>query len=71
MECRKLYYEDCLLQEFSANVTDCQQTDRGWDVTLDATAFDPEGGGQACDLGALGGVRVLDTQEKNDAVVHF
>ena len=40
-------------------------------MTLDQTAFYPEGGGQACDLGTLGGVRVLDVKEKGEAVVHL
>ncbi len=71
MECRKLYYEDCLLREFTANVTGCQQTEKGWEVTLDATAFYPEGGGQACDLGTLGDARVLDVQEQDSKIVHL
>jgi two-component system response regulator (stage 0 sporulation protein A) len=53
METRKLYYEDCLLREFSARVVGCQKTEKGFLVELDATAFYPEGGGQPCDLGDL------------------
>ena len=71
METRKLYYEDCHLSRFSASVLSCGQTDKGWEVVLDATAFYPEGGGQACDLGTLNGVRVLDVQEKGEQVVHL
>ncbi len=71
METRKLYYEDCNLQEFTATVTSCLQTDKGWAVTLDATAFYPEGGGQACDLGTLGDARVLNVREQGQQVVHL
>ena len=68
---RKLFYEDSHLQEFTAAVTDCRQAEKGWLVTLDATAFYPEGGGQACDIGTLGGVRVLDVQEKDGKILHL
>ena len=71
METRKLYYEDCHLAVFDAKVLSCEETDRGWEVILDATAFYPEGGGQACDLGTLGGVNVLDVQERGEAVIHL
>ena len=71
METRKLYYEDCHLSVFSARVMGCEQTDKGWNVVLDATAFYPEGGGQACDLGTLGGVRVLDVREKGEQILHL
>ena len=64
MEIRKLYYEDCHLQTFTARVLRCDQTSKGFAVVLDATAFYPEGGGQACDLGVLGGVKVLDVREQ-------
>ena len=69
METRKLYYEDCHLRRFLGQVLSCEQTDKGWEVILDATAFYPEGGGQACDLGVLGGVRVLDVQEKGESLL--
>ena len=71
MECRKLYYEDCLLRSFTATVTGCDPTEKGWEVTLDATAFYPEGGGQACDLGTLGNARVLDVQERDGRIIHL
>ena len=71
METRKLYYEDCHLSAFSARVVSCEPAEKGFEVTLDATAFYPEGGGQACDLGILGSARVLDVREKGEAVVHL
>ena len=71
METRKLYYEDCLLREFTAEVLSCEKCETGFAVVLSATAFYPEGGGQACDLGKLGDARVLDVQEREEAVVHY
>lgn len=71
METRKLYYEDCMLRQFSATVVACRQTEKGFLVELDATAFYPEGGGQACDLGTLGDVRVLDVREEGETVLHL
>lgn len=71
METRKLYYEDCHLARFGARVESCQATQAGYWITLDATAFYPEGGGQACDLGTLGEARVLDVQEREGQVAHL
>ena len=68
---RKLYYEDCHLRQFTATVTGCQRAENGWQITLDATAFYPEGGGQACDLGTLGDARVLDVREQDGQVLHL
>ena len=71
METRKLYYEDCHLRQFSATVVGCTKTDNGWQTVLDATAFYPEGGGEAADSGVLGGVNVLDVQEKEGEILHL
>ncbi len=68
---RKLYYEDCHLAAFTATVTGCTATEKGFEIILDATAFYPEGGGQACDLGYLSGVNVLDVQERGQEIVHL
>ena len=71
MGTRKLYYEDCHLSVFPARVLACVKSEKGYLITLDQTAFYPEGGGQPCDLGTLGGVPVLDVQEQGENVVHL
>ena len=71
MQTRKLYYEDSHRKEFTAQVLSCTPVEKGYEVILDATAFYPEGGGQAADTGVLGGIRVLDTRERGETVVHL
>ncbi len=71
METKKLYYEDSLCREFTATVTGCREAKGGWAVTLDATAFYPEGGGQPCDLGTLADVKVLDVREDGETILHL
>ena len=71
MRTRKLYYEDSRRQVFTAEVISCEKTEKGYEVLLDATAFYPEGGGQAADTGFLNGIRVKDTRERGETVVHF
>ena len=68
---RKLYYEDCQLTEFIARVTGCEEGKGGFRVTLDATAFYPEGGGQPWDLGTLGEANVLEVREEGEEVIHL
>ena len=69
METRKLYYEDCHLTTFHARVLSCVCSPGGYLITLDATAFYPEGGGQACDWGKLGDVSVFDVQEGDEGII--
>ncbi len=70
MKTRKIFYEDPMCGEFTARVLRCEKGENGYRVVLDATAFYPEGGGQAADVGTLGGVKVLDTREMGDQIVH-
>lgn len=67
----KLYYQDAFTRTFTAVVTSCVQEKDRWAVTLDRTAFYPEGGGQPADHGTLGGAAVLDVREKNEEIIHF
>ena len=70
METEKLYYADPFLKEFTATVLDCQAGRNGYTVTLDRTAFYPEGGGQPADHGTLDGAAVTDVHEKNGVIFH-
>ena len=68
---KRLYYEDAYCREFDARVTDCREGKRGWEVTLDQTAFYPEGGGQPADEGTMGEAKVLDVKEGGEEVIHL
>lgn len=70
METDTLYYKDSYLKTFTARVISCTPVDGKFAVVLEDTAFYPEGGGQACDLGTLDGIEVLDVQEENGTIVH-
>lgn len=67
----KLFYEDPFLVEFTAQVLSCTPDKEGFAVTLDRTAFYPEGGGQNADHGTLGGAAVTDVREKEGEVIHY
>lgn len=68
---KQLYYEQPYLKEFDAQVLSCEETNGGFAVVLDKTAFYPEGGGQSCDVGTLGEANVLDVQTLDDKIVHL
>ncbi len=65
-----LYDQDSMLLDFTATVTGCQEKKGRYVVTLDRTAFFPEGGGQGADHGTLGGVNVTDCHEHGGEVEH-
>ena len=67
----KLYYQDSFLQTFTATVEACVQGKNGWEITLNRTAFYPEGGGQPADHGTLDGVSVIDTRKQGETVLHI
>ena len=76
MQTRELYYEDPMCSHFTATVTACQALGGGrFAVTLDQTAFFPEGGGQPGDRGTLtydgAAVPVLDTQLQAGEPTHL
>ena len=70
----KLYYSDSFLREFDAVVTGCEPAKKGWKITLDRTAFYPEGGGQPTDKGVLTYgdtvVNISEVHEKNGLLAH-
>ena len=66
----RLYNQDSALLEFDAVVTGCEEKNGQYLVTLDRTAFFPEGGGQGADHGVLGSVYVTDCHEVRGEVVH-
>ena len=71
MEEKKLYYQDSHLTSFEAKVTGCESVKGGFEVTLSATAFYPEGGGQPSDTGLLGNIKVLSVREKDGEIYHL
>ena len=71
MTTEKLYYIDSHLFDFEATVLDCRETEEGWALILDKTAFFPEGGGQPADTGSIGTVPVRDVQEWGGEILHF
>ena len=70
MATEKLYYADAYLKAFDATVLSCEAAKNSYLVTLDRTAFYPEGGGQPADHGTLNGVAVTDVHEKDGVVLH-
>ena len=69
MKTTKLYQSDTYLKEWDASVTSVEKIDNADDrfiITLDRTAFFPEGGGQSCDIGHIDDLDVIDVQESED-----
>ena len=67
----KLYEQNAYIKEFKAKVLAQEKCDDFYKIVLDKTAFFPEGGGQAADVGTLGGVVVFDVQIENDTIYHY
>ena len=67
---KELYYDDAYLNEFQATVLSCEEDKKGYALTLDATAFYPEGGGQPYDTGTLNEAKVLEVHRRDDRIIH-
>ena len=70
MKTTRLYQQDRYIKEWDAQITSVTEDNGSLIVTLDKSAFFPEGGGQSCDLGMMGGYEVIDVQEKDEEVYH-
>ena len=77
MKITKLYQQDRYLKNWTARITSVRASDETpgqFTLTLDQTAFVPEGGGQSCDTGTIetsyGKFRVIDVQEDGENVIH-
>ena len=62
----ELFRQDGYVSEFEAQVIEV----KGDWVKLDGTAFYPGGGGQVCDTGQIGGVRVTEVKYEGKDIIH-
>lgn len=67
----RLFDEDVYLKEAQARVEAVEEKDGKVWVVLNQTIFAPEGGGQDADQGWIGGIAVLDVQEKGETIRHL
>lgn len=69
-ESERLYYSSPEAFVSEAKVLEIREGNQHSDVVLDRTIFYPEGGGQPCDLGTIGGRKVLAVVEEGSRVLH-
>ena len=67
---KKLYYEDTSIKAWDSEILSITEKDGHFYVTLQETAFYPEGGGQPSDRGMIAGIDVVDVQVINEEIVH-
>lgn len=65
----KLYWKQSHLREFDALVTNLVQKEDALHAVLDRSAFYPEGGGQPCDQGWIGSLRVTEVSSAEDGTI--
>ena len=67
METKPLFWDDCYVHEFEANIIEI-----GSDfIVLDKTYFYPRGGGQPGDTGDIAGVAIVDTKKVDGRILHY
>ncbi len=69
-ETLKQYYLEPGRFEGEALALEVRESDSGFAVVLDRSLFYPEGGGQPCDLGRIGGAVVGSVNEKDGVILH-
>ena len=67
---QRLFFTDDSLTA-DVEVIGCTPHEAGFAVTLNATPFHPQGGGQPSDTGWIGDSEVLKVVQEPDAIVHF
>ena len=67
----KLYDINSHLTEFEATVLESYPFADGFATILDRTAFFPEGGGQASDIGFIDDAKVYDVQINDEIIYHY
>lgn len=67
----KLYELNAYTNKFTAKVLECFKDEGFYKIVLDKTAFFPEGGGQAADVGKLGSAKVFDVQIEEKTIYHY
>ncbi len=67
----RLYYSDCYLREFEAQIIRSEAVPNGFKVYLDRTAFYPASGGQPTDFGTLAGLEVLEAVDEGEEIAHL
>ncbi|UCD16346.1 MAG: alanyl-tRNA editing protein, partial [Candidatus Zixiibacteriota bacterium] len=69
---RKLYLDNAYRFSFESGVIAVHESESGFEVILDTTAFYPESGGQLFDLGTLDGAAVFNVVENDRGeVIHL
>ena len=67
----KIYYQDNSLVTFTATVEECKKEGERYAISLDRSAFYPEGGGQPCDLGLIGEIPVVHVSKGEEGPIHY
>lgn len=67
---QRLFFNDDATR-CEVEVTHCAPHEDGFVVTLAATPFHPQGGGQPSDTGWIGNSQVIKVVQEQDAIVHY